>query len=83
MTTLGHIFDNMSNYLGQFPGVGALIGLSTAAIGAALHGVEPEIPIVVMQLFQILAWSTASAVSIITLIGWVKAKIKHDKKITK
>ena len=69
---------HINDYLGHHPYVGAMISVFHLSAGILLGiGHTTEIPLVVMQLFQIGAWSAGIAAGIFTCYGVIKT---HSRK---
>lgn len=62
--------ESSPSFLGQNPIVGAIISWILLLAGEMAHQVQ--IPILVMQIFQLIVWSLAIIVSAATLYGYIK-----------
>ena len=68
------------NFLGNHPVVGWAISIVFLFVGIAVKQIEEtHIPLIVMQFFQIIAWSATIIVGFITTYGWVKKNFKKRK----
>lgn len=63
---------NIATYIQDHPLVALLVG--SAHIITAEHLKDIEVPTIIMQLFQIGAWSITIAVGAITIYGFIKKK---------
>lgn len=70
--------QRMENFLGHHPYIGALISVGHLAVGIILGATPLELPPIVMQLFQIGAWSAGIAAGIFTCYGVWKT---HHRKV--
>lgn len=67
-----------TEYLGHHPYVGATVSIAHIAGAALLQVSDAELPPIVMQLFQIGAWTAAMIAAAFTCYGvW---KTHHNKK---
>ena len=67
-----------TEYIGHHPYVGGIISVAHVVGAAALQVSHTELPPIVMQLFQIGAWTVAMAAGAFTIYGvW---KTHHGKK---
>lgn len=64
-------FKEMTINLGHHPVMGALLSIGQI-VAAYLVAFNVELPIIIMQLFQLLAWMGATGVALLTMIGWVR-----------
>lgn len=69
---------NTSEYVGQHPLIGALTVAFHITAAALLQVSHVELPVIVMQTFQIGAWTVAMAAGIFTIYGVIKTH--HGKK---
>jgi hypothetical protein len=61
---------NILHYIESHPSIALVVGGVHLAIGHWLHTIE--IPTIIMQLFQIGAWSVTISVGLITIYGFFK-----------
>ena len=67
--------SNIEQALGDYPLLGGLISIGQLALGYIIqHTIE--MPLIVMQLFQMAAWGGAAVAGFITAIGYYKQNIK-------
>lgn len=68
-------------FLGHHPVIGAIVSGAHVGIGFLLQSPHLELPIIVMQLFQIGAWTVAMLAGSFTIYGvWKKHHGKTPKK---
>lgn len=71
---------SINEYFGHHPYVGALISVTHLAAGIVL-GATTELPTIIMQLFQIGAWSAGIAAGAFTCYGvWKTHHGKNKRK---
>jgi len=68
------------DFLGHHPILGAIISGTNVGIGFLLQSQHLELPIIVMQLFQIGAWTVAMLAGAFTIYGVWKTHHKKPKK---
>lgn len=61
---------NFETTLGQYPIIGMVISLFQITIGYAIETLE--IPLIIMQLFQLGAWFSAMAIGVFTVRAYIK-----------
>ncbi len=67
------------DYIEHHPSIAFCVGIVHIGLARFLHSVE--IPLIVMQLFQIGAWTITIVVGLITIYGFIKKL--HDGKSKK
>lgn len=65
---------SVTEYISEHPKIALIVGLAHITFAEFLHNVE--IPKIIMQLFQIGAWSITITVGLITIAGFLKKKFK-------
>ena len=85
MKEFEHSLALLIDSLGANPIIGTSISLITASFGMMLSGgdfLHDGIPTLIKDVFQMLAWICTIAVSVLTILGWLKKnlKIKGKKK---
>lgn len=70
-----------TNIFHQYPILGFIVSGGTVAAAEAAKYADAEIPTIIMQLFQIAAWSSAIIVGMITVHGWYNKNFKNTVHI--
>lgn len=68
------------DFLGHHPVIGAVISGAHVGVGLLLQSSQFELPLIVMQLFQIGAWTVAMLAGCATIYGVWKTHHKKTKK---
>ena len=83
MKEFEHSLALLIDSLGANPIIGTSISLITASFGMMLSGgdfLHDGIPTLIKDVFQMLAWVCTIAVSVLTILGWIKKNINFKKK---
>ena len=68
----------MTEYISQHPAIALIVGLTHLALAEKILP-QVEIPLIVMQLFQIGAWTVTISVGLITIVPFIKKHLKFKK----
>lgn len=64
----------MFDYISSHPAIALTVGLAHLGFAEILY--KLEVPLFVMQVFQMGAWSVTIIVGLVTLHGWIKKRKK-------
>lgn len=67
-------------FIQSHPRIALFVGLTHIIAAETIHKIE--VPVVIMQVFQLTAWTVTSVVGLITITGWLKKTkfLKHGKE---
>lgn len=71
---------NFQYELSEHPVIGFVISVSLYVLGLVPPLLFVKIPVIVMQLFQLAAWTVAIFVGCITIFEWIKKQTWFKKK---
>lgn len=69
--------EHVMHYIAHHPGIALIVGLLHISAAAAMH--EFQIPTIIMQCFQVGAWSVTITVGLITILGAVRRLLARRK----
>lgn len=69
---------NVTDYISSHPSIALVVGLTHLTIAEKVIP-NYEVPVIVMQSFQILAWTVTISVGLITIIPFVRKHLRFKK----